>query len=146
MTGLHCQVNWNPAFRTERPRSLPCQCQPRNWPRVSERSGTGLLRVSDSTFVRIILNEVGRRDFSSLDRARGRLTPAVTGSTSSRHSSCAVNAASLGAGGQSPRSDARGTIVCRYNWHSAGARFTKYLTIYRKIILSLSQDRLTIVT
>ena len=27
-----------------------------------------------------------------------------------------------------------------------GARFTKYLTIYRKIIFSLSQDRLTIVT
>ena len=29
---------------------------------------------------------------------------------------------------------------------SPGARFTKYLTIYHKIIVSLSYDRLTIVT
>jgi len=32
------------------------------------------------------------------------------------------------------------------NMYSFGAQFTKYLMIYRKIIVSLSQDRLTIVT
>ena len=35
------------------------------------------------------------------------------------------------------------TDICS---NDSGARFTKYLTIYRKIILSSSQDQLTIVT
>jgi len=34
----------------------------------------------------------------------------------------------------------------RNNCNGTGARFTKYLTIYPKIILSLSYDRLTIMT
>jgi len=33
-----------------------------------------------------------------------------------------------------------------YTAFSSGARFTKYLAIYRKIIFSLSEDRLTIMT
>ena len=38
------------------------------------------------------------------------------------------------------------SVSCTYQISSPGARFTKYLTIYHTIIVSLSQDRLKIVT